>query len=182
MKRQALPFVSLLFAAAVPCTTLSAQQIVPFLGGGVAIGMGDVGEDTDPGLLLLGGFDVPLPVVTDGFGVGVAAAFASIPYKGNFSEKLQVTSVTAEISYLIGEATSSVRPYLRGGAGVQINRYDPGDIDTRSVTNSRLGFSAGAGISFSLGAANALVGGRLAMAEDGGFVGGHVGVSIPVGP
>jgi hypothetical protein len=182
MKRRVLPFVSLLFAAALPCTALSAQQIVPFVGGGVAIGMGDVGEDTDPGLLVVGGFDVPLPVVADGFGFGVTGAFANIPYKGTFSEKLQVTSVTAEISYLIGAATSSLRPYLRGGAGVQVNRYDPGDLDTQSSTNARLGFSGGAGLSFALGAANAIVGGRIAMSDEGGFVGGHVGVSIPVGP
>jgi hypothetical protein len=182
MKRHVLPCVSLLLAAALPCSTLSAQQIVPFIGGGVAMGMGDVGDDTDPGWLLLGGFDVPLPLVADGFGFGVAGAFANIPYKGTFSEKLQVTSVTAEISYLIGAATSSLRPYVRGGAGVQVHRYDPGTIDTRSETNARLGFSAGAGVSFSLGTANAVVGGRLAMAEDGGFVGGHAGVSIPVGP
>jgi hypothetical protein len=181
MKRHALPFVSLLFAAALPCA-LSAQQIVPFVGGGVAVGMGDAGDDTDPGFLVVGGFDVPLPVVTDGFGFGVAAAFANIPYKGNFSEVLQITAVTAEISYLIGAATSSLRPYIRGGGGVQVHRYDPGDIDTESVTNARIGFSAGAGLSFSLGAANALVGGRLAMGKDGGFVGGHVGVSVPVGP
>ena len=54
MKRHALPVLSVLLPPALPCPKLSAQ-IVPFLGGGVALGMGDVGDDSDAGWLVLGG-------------------------------------------------------------------------------------------------------------------------------
>jgi hypothetical protein len=182
MMRNVLPVVSLFLAAALPGVDLSAQQIVPFAGGGVALGMGDVGDDSDTGWLVLGGFDVPLPVVTEGFGIGVAAQYANVPYQGTFSESLQVTSITGEISYLIGAATSMVRPYVRGGGGVQIHKYDPGDIDTSSLTSTRAGFTAGAGVRIAMGAADALVGGRLTTGSDGGFLGVHVGVAVPVGP
>jgi hypothetical protein len=182
MKRNVLPVVSLLLAAALPSTDVSAQQIVPFVGGGVALGMGDVLDDSDTGWLVLGGFDVPLPIVTEGFGVGVSASYASVPYQGGFSESLEITSITGEVSYLIGAATSRVRPYVRGGGGVQINKYDPGDIDTNSVTNTRAAFTAGAGVRISMGGADAMIGGRLTTGEDGGFLGLHAGLAVPVGP
>jgi hypothetical protein len=182
MMRNALPVVSLLLAAALPSSGASAQQIVPFVGGGVALGMGDVGDDSNTGWLVVGGFDVPLPVVTEGFGVGVSASYANVPYQGGFSEAMKITSITAELSYLIGDATSMVRPYVRGGGGVQIHRYDPGDIDTNEVTDTRAGFTGGAGVRIAMGAADAMVGARLATGTDGGFLGVHVGVAVPVGP
>jgi hypothetical protein len=177
MKRNVLPVVSLLLAAALPITSVSAQQIVPFVGGGVALGLGDAGENAEIGWLVLGGFDVPLSVVTEGFGFGVAGSFANIPYEGPVDDKVQITSVTAEISYLIGEPTSTVRPYIRGGGGVQIHRYDLDDN-----TDVMAGGTAGAGVRFALGGADGMIGARLGMAADGGFVGFHAGVAIPVGP
>jgi hypothetical protein len=182
MKPVRLQFVSLLFGAALASTPLGAQQIIPFVGGGVALGMGDVGEDSSAGWLVLGGFDVPLPIVTDGFGIGVSASYANVPYEGGFSEAMQVTTVSGEITYRIGEAAAMVRPYLRGGAGVQIHRYEPGDTNFSPVTDTRAGVTAGAGVLVMMGAADAMLGARFNSGTDGGYLGVHVGVAIPVGP
>ena len=181
MKRHALPVLSVLLAAALPCTKLSAQ-IVPYLGGGVALGMGDVGDDSDAGWLVLGGIDVPLAIVAEGFAIGFSASYANVPYKGGFSEAVKITTVSGEASYLFGEVTSSVRPYVRGGLGGQIHQYDPGDTNFSTITDTRFGVVAGAGVRVPMGAADAMVGARFATGEDGGFLGFHAGVAVPVGP
>lgn len=181
MKLHLLVAASLLVAAATPSADLAAQQVVPFLGGGLAIGTGDLGSDTNNGWLVIGGVDVPLPSIAPGFAVGATAIYSRIPYAGQFSEATQVTSISGELSYLIGDAVRMVRPFVRGGGGVQIHRYEPGNINTNATTDAVAAFSAGAGINIAAGPGDVVLGARFASGLDAGFLGLHGGFSIPVG-
>jgi opacity protein-like surface antigen len=179
MRRQLLLGIAFILAA-IPCE-LGAQQIVPFIGGGLAMGTGDLGEDTNNGWFVLGGVDVPLTTVTPGFAIGVAGSYARIPYDGQFDEATQVTTISGELSYLIGEPAHVVRPYIRAGGGVQIHRYDPGSLNTNSITDTRAGFTAGAGLNVRMSAVDVVVGARFASGSGGGFLGFHGGLALPVG-
>jgi hypothetical protein len=188
MKRHRVAVLSLLLATALPGANLSAQfsdpaepLVVPFIGGGLAMGTGDLSRDTNSGWFVLGGVDVPLPSVATGFSAGLTGSFSQIPYGGGFDEATQVTALSAEGSYRIGSAASMVRPYVRAGAGVQIHRYDPGELLTPAIWDTRPALSAGAGVSIMMGAADAVLGARFGSGTDAGFVGLHAGVAIPVG-
>jgi hypothetical protein len=118
--------------------------------------------------------------VTPGFGVGLAGSFAHIPYGGGFNEAAQVIAASLEAIYQFGDATSSVRPFVRGGGGLNVRRYDPGDIVTPSNTVARPGLTAGAGASIVAGSIDVLAGARFTTSPDEGFLGIHVGVAVPL--
>jgi hypothetical protein len=178
MKRHFLPILACLLAASLLPADLAAQDIVPFVGGGIAKGSGDLGDDTSSGWFIIGGVDVTLPSIDPGLGFGPTVTYASIPYNGTFSERAQLTTISGELSYAFG--SGHVRPYIRGGAGVQIHKYDPGSINTNSVTSSQAAFTAGAGVGFQTSSAQLTVGARFSTASDGGFLGIHAGVAIPL--
>jgi hypothetical protein len=183
MKRLYFPLLVLAFL--VPSGALRAQSsgVVPFVGGGLAMGTGRLSKDTNNGWLAFGGVDVPLDA-WPGLGLGVMGSFASIPYaSGGFDEATQVTTVSAELSYVIGsESTGTVKPYVRAGAGVQVHRYDPGTTLYSAKQDTRAAVTGGAGLRFDLSSsANALVGAHFQSGEDGGFLGIHAGVAFPVG-
>jgi hypothetical protein len=182
MKWHQLSVLALLVLMAAHSPARASAQIVPFIGGGLALGTGDLSDDTDNGWLIIGGLDVPVSSVAPGFAVGVTASYTNIPYGGQFSEATGVTAISAELSYLLGAASSRVRPYVRGGGGLQVHRYDPGIINTNPNTDSRAGFTAGAGVNIGMGsAADAVIGARFASGTDGGFLGFHAGVAVPIG-
>jgi hypothetical protein len=178
MKSHVLPVLTLLVAATLPAAKLQAQQAIPFMGGGIAFGSGDLAQDTNTGWSIFGGVDVTIPAVARGLGAGVAVSYSQIPYAGSFSEKTQLTTISAELSYLIG--TGRMRPYLRGGAGLQVNRYDPGTLNAFSSNDVGVAFTAGAGLNFQTQAMSFLVGSRFTTGRGGGFVGLNAGVAFPL--
>lgn len=183
MKRLHLPLVVLALLGSSGTLRAQSSGVVPFLGGGLAMGTGDLSKDTNNGWLAFGGVDVPLDA-WPGLGLGVVGSFANIPYaSGGFDEATQVTTVSAELSYLIGsESTGTVKPYIRAGGGVQVHRYDPGTTLFSAKQDTRAAVTAGAGLLFDLSSsANALLGARFQSGEDGGFLGIHAGLAFPVG-
>ena len=91
-----------------------------------------------------------------------------------------MTAVNAEVSYFLTEAGGMVRPFVRGGAGVNIERYEPGDIATVPTSATRFGFTAGLGTNVMAGALDVVVGARFTSTVDGGFLALHAGISIPL--
>lgn len=180
MKRHLLVASAFLLLTAFPRTHLVAQHIIPFIGGGLAAGTGDLGEDTGNGWFVVGGVDIPIAAVDPGFAVGVTASYSRIPYEGGFSEATQVTAISGELSYLIGDPANLLRPYLRAGGGLQVHRYDPGSIAANPVTDTRAGFTAGAGVNISTGGADVVLGSRFTTGSGGGFVGFHAGIALPL--
>jgi hypothetical protein len=170
---------ALISLLSIPSALNAQNAILPFLGGGLAKGVGELGSDTGSGWTVVGGFDVSLDEVTPGFGVGLAGTFAQIPYSGPFDESTQVTAVSLEAIYAFGDATGTVRPFVRGGGGLHVRRYDPGDILDNPNTVVRPGLSAAAGVMVPAGSVDFMVGARVTSAPDGGFVAIIGGISVP---
>lgn len=181
MNRRLLVFLCVSAASAAPAAELAAQErVVPFFGGGLATGTGDLGQDTSNGWHLFGGLD--LPFGTQGVTVGVTASYTHIPYGGGFQEATDVTGVFGEVGYVFNAASASVaKPYLRGGAGVLVNRYDPGLIDANATSDARAGLTAGAGVRLSLGATAVLLGAQLSSGTDAGHLAFRGALSFPAG-
>ena len=176
-----LPLVTLIaLATLVPCASADAQQrIIPFVGGGVASGTGDLRRDTNNGWLVYGGLDVPLGL-TPGLSFGVTGSFAHIPYAGGFSEATNMSALFGEVGYTIGAASSSViKPYVRAGAGMQLRKYDPGTTAYRERSNGGVAVSAGGGLQLLVGAASVFAGAHFVTDADAGFVAFHAGLAFP---
>ncbi|TVR50361.1 MAG: hypothetical protein EA421_17225, partial [Gemmatimonadales bacterium] len=68
---------TLLLLVLLPGAGLLAQErVTPFLGGGLALGTGDLADDTDAGWMIFGGVDVP--VGAEGFSLGLTATFSEV--------------------------------------------------------------------------------------------------------
>ena len=171
---------ALLVAASIPCTPARAQQRpVPFVGGGVVAGVGDLMLDTGNGWLVFGGVDVPLAVVP-GLAVGLTASYARVPYHGEFDEATTIPSLFAEGSYVVGARSSSiVRPYVRAGVGAMVQRYDPGSTGFRAQSEARLGVSAGAGLQLTVLGRVLFLGAHYVTNADAGFLAFHGGLAFP---
>ncbi len=163
--------------AASSADLLAQERISPFLGGGLALGTGDLAQDTGAGWLFFGGVDLPMRV--PGLSVGTTVSHARIPYDGGFDEHESITAVMGEVAYVIGaESPWPVKPFLRGGLGLSIYRYDPGAIGADPQTLSRPGVTADAGITFRVGGAWAFAGARFLGEVDRGYLGIHGGLAI----
>jgi len=180
MKRILLSAVTVLVAVAMPFGDAGAQRrVVPFLGGGLAAGTGNLGEDTDNGWLAFAGVDFPLSL-DPGLSFGVTASYAHVPYKGTFNEATNVPAFFGELGYVIAASSSSiVKPYLRAGAGVQLRKYDPGTTGFREQSDGGLAFSGGGGLQFLVSAASVFVGAHFVGDADGGLLAFHGGVAFP---
>lgn len=180
MKQILLSAATLLVALATPYGSADAQRrVVPFLGGGLAAGTGDLGDDTDNGWLVFGGLDFPLGL-NPGLSFGVTASYARVPYKGAFNEATDIPSVFGELGYVIGATSSSiVKPYVRAGAGLQVRRYDPGSTGFRERSEGRFAFSGGAGLQFLVSATSLFAGAHFVSDGDAGVLAFHGGVGFP---
>lgn len=178
MKRGTLLLAALMIA--MSGSPLAAQsRIIPFIGGGLAMGTGDLANETGNGWMVFGGLDMPYPSIP-GLTIGATGSFSEIPYQGGFGEAMQVTAAHGELGYLFGsEAAGTVKPFLRAGLGLQVHTYDPGTIDTRRTSDTRIGGTASAGIQIRMGGGNLFVGGRFTSGTDGGYVGFTGGLSFP---
>jgi hypothetical protein len=180
MKRLLLPALTLTFAAASPSARIGAQ-VIPFVGGGVASGVGDLSHDTSGGWLGFAGFDVPLGS-SSGLTIGASGSYAHIPYQGSFGEATNVTGIFGEFGYLYGAGSSlTVKPYLRAGVGVLLQNYAPGTSGYRSQSDALLGFSGGAGLAFALKTATPFLGAHYTAGSNAGFFAIDGGIAFPLG-
>jgi hypothetical protein len=169
----ALAAFGLLVSSAVD----AQQHLMPHLSAGVAVGTGDLGQDTGNGWFVLGGVD--LPILAPGLTIGPVLGYGRIPYDGGFGETESITTMFGEVGYVTDlAALGPVQPYLRSGGGLHVHRYDPGNIPTQPTTLSLAGFSAGAGVTVAFGRAVGFVGGRYMGSASRGFVGFHAGLTI----
>ena len=180
MKRFLLAALTLLGAVTLPVSDLAAQRrVVPFVGGGMATGNGDLSDDTDTGWLGYVGLDVPLSL-TPGLSVGVTASYAHIPYKGSFSEAMNIPGLFGEVGYVIAERSSfPVKPFLRGGLGVEIHKYDPGSTSFRESSETGMSFSGGGGLQFLVSSVAVFAGAQYVSNGDAGYLAIHGGLALP---
>ncbi len=181
MRRTICVGMVIAIAMAVSFEDAAAQRrVVPFAGGGLARGMGDLGDQTDNGWLAYAGFDIPLPALNPGLSVGVTGSYARVPYTGDFDEATTVSSLMGEVGYTIGAASSSiVKPYVRAGLGAQFRKYDPGTTGFREQTEGGLAVSGGAGVRFLVSSVAFIVGAHVVTDMDAGVLGIHAGVGWP---
>lgn len=180
MKRFLLAALTLLGAVTLPVSNLAAQRrVVPFFGGGMAAGNGDLSDDTDSGWLGFVGLDVPLGL-TPGLSVGVTASYAHIPYTGSFSEAMNIPGLFGEVGYVIAERSSfPIKPFLRGGVGVEVHKYDPGSTTFRESSETGLSFTGGGGFQFPVGATTIFAGAQYVSNGDEGYLALHAGLALP---
>lgn len=179
MKRVLFSVLTVLVSV-IPFADAGAQRrIVPFVGGGLAAGTGDLSENTDNGWLVFGGLDFPLGL-NPGLSFGVTGSYTRVPYKGAFDEGTNIPAFFGELGYVIGVNSSSiVKPYLRAGAGVQLRKYDPGTTGFREQSDGGLAFTAGGGLQFLVSAASVFAGAHFVGDADAGFLAFHGGVAFP---
>jgi hypothetical protein len=174
----AIAAVSVIALAITPFENADAQRrIVPYVGGGLSIGTGDLSTDSDNGWLVYGGIDLPL---TSGWTLGGTLSYAHIPYRGGFSEATNATSLLMEVGYLFfATSPGGVKPYVRAGGGMFRQKYDPGNTGYTSTSQSTLAASVGAGLNLAFGATAAFAGVHFVGTSDSGFLAVHGGLAFP---
>lgn len=180
MKRILVAAVMITVAIATPHGTAAAQRrFVPFVGGGLATGTGDLSQGSDNGWLAFAGVDMPLGL-TPGLTFGLTGSYAHLPYQGTFNEATNVPAVFGELGYVIAAKSSSiVKPYVRAGAGVQVRKYDPGTTGYRKQSDGGLAFSAGGGLQFLVSSTALFVGAHFVGDADAGLLAFHGGIAFP---
>lgn len=180
MKRILLSAAAIAIAAATPSHTAAAQRrLVPFVGGGLATGTGDLSQDTNSGWLVFAGVDTPLGL-TPGLTFGLTGSYAHVPYKGTFDEATNIPAVFGELGYTFAAQSSSiVKPYVRAGAGVQLRKYDPGTTGYRKQSDGGVAFSAGGGLQFLVSSTALFVGAHFVSDSNAGILAFHGGVAFP---
>jgi len=179
MKRIFLSSLAAVLMAAKPGDANAQRRIVPFIGGGLAAGTGDLGENTDNGWLVFGGVDLPLGS-TPGLKFGVTASYARVPYQGSFDEYSGVAGLFGEVGYTFWAASPRiVKPYVRAGGGVQMRKYDPGSTGYREQSDGGLAFSGGGGLEFLVSSAAIIAGAHFVSDADAGVLAFHAGVAFP---
>jgi opacity protein-like surface antigen len=183
MKRILMVAVTAVATVMLPLDNIDAQRrIVPFLGGGLASGSGDLSDNTDHGWHVFGGADFPLGI-TPGLSFGVTASYTHIPYTESFDEAMNIPAVFGELGYLaFANSTSIVKPYVRAGAGVQVRRYDPGSTGFRNQSEARLAFTAGGGLQLDVATTAVFVGAQFMSDANAGVLAFNGGVAIPIRP
>jgi hypothetical protein len=181
MKGCPLPALVLLLTGAMSSAAAGQQRIIPFLGGGLAAGVGDLSRDTGNGWLVFAGADV-LIARMPGLSAGLSASYTHIPYQGTFGEATNIAGLLGEVAYVSGAASPrTVKPYLRGGLGVLRHEYDGGSTGYRSKAITRLALSAGGGVTYAMAPVTLLAGIHYTTGADAGFLAFHGGVAYPLG-
>jgi len=165
----------------LPGSPLRGQEVIPFAGGGIALGTGDLGTDTESGWFALGGIDIPLySLLAREASLRAGLSHARIPYIGELGEEVAITSVSGELSYHFGRPSRLVQPYLRGGIALNVHQYDPGDLGGGTATDARAGVVGGAGLNIMLGPTDLVLGAHFTSGTDAGYVGFHGGFALPL--
>jgi len=162
---------------ASPLRTADAQRnIAPYIGAGVASGIGGLGDGTERGWVVFGGVNVAV-ASKPGLVVGVTASYAHIPYEGSFGESTNIPALFGEMGYTFAWSPSNaLRPYFRGGLGVLQHRYDPGSTGYPGETETRIGLGAGGGVSILFRVMTLLLGAHVVTAADTQFLTFYGGV------
>jgi hypothetical protein len=180
MRRNLLAVASLFLVVAAPASDLAAQRrIVPFLGGGLASGVGDLSDGTDMGYLIFGGLDWAI-ASKPGLAIGVTASYTHIPYASDYNDATNIPALFGEIGYLFGATSpSKVKPYVRAGLGFLQHNYDSGDLNLEEDSETQAAFSAGAGLNFIMRAVSLFAGAHLINGfDDTSFIAFYGGVGF----
>ncbi len=93
---------------------------------------------------------------------------------------MNIPPVFGDLGYVIAAKSSSiVKPYVRGGAGEQIPKYDPGSTGYRKQSDGGIAFSAGGGLQFLVSSTALFVGAHFVSDADAGVLGFHGGLAWP---
>ena len=180
MKRTLWSAVTIVMVMGVSFGEAQAQRrVVPFAGGGLATGMKDLSEGTDNGWSAFAGIDIPLPSVSPALSVGVAGSYSHLPYAGIYDEATSVSAIVGELGYVFGGLSSVVKPYVRGGLGAQLRKYDPGTTGFREQSEGGLALSGGAGVQFLVASTAIFVGAHVLTDAVAGVLTIHGGIGLP---
>lgn len=158
------------------------RRLVPFAGGGLAKGMGDLSDDTGNGWVVYGGVAIPLGT-NPGLSLAVTASYARVPYNGTFDEATNIPALLGEVGYtFLASSPSIVKPYLRAGGGVMFRRYDPGSTAFRETSEGKLAFSGGGGLQLLVSSLSVFAGAHIVSDPDAGYMAFHGGLAFPGRP
>ena len=179
MKRLMMAVAGLVVAFAALPVSATAQNPTFHVGGGIANGIGDLGDFTEMGWMGFAGVDMPIRSMP-GLGIGATASYAHIPYEGNADNATNIPALLVEASYLVGaESASRIKFYLRGGVGVLQHRYDPGNTNGDDESETKAGFGAGVGFLYANPGVTPFVGVHLISGgSDTGYYTVYAGVSL----
>jgi hypothetical protein len=179
MKRLMIAVAGLAVAVAALPESARAQNPTFHVGGGIAMGVGDLDEGTEMGWMGFAGVDMPLKS-WPGLGVGATASYAHIPYEGDADDATNIPALLVELSYLVGATSPSpLKFYLRGGAGVLQHRYDPGNSNADDESETKAGFGAGVGFLYARPGITPFAGVHLISGgSDTGYYTVYAGISI----
>ncbi len=150
MKRITLFLAALVVTVALSSSSVKAQGVSFHVGGGIAMGAGDLSDNTGTGWMGFAGLDMPIASMP-GLGVGATASYARIPYEGESDFDTNITALLGELSYLIGATSSNpFKPYLRGGVGLVRHSFSSGYSNGDSDSKNKVGFGGGAGILYAM--------------------------------
>jgi hypothetical protein len=129
--------------------SLAHGQLRPafFIGGGATVSTGEFGDYANTGWQALGG--VELPLGNGPLSARVDAFYGRSSHQGDLGEGTKLPGATASLLYRFG--TSSIRPYLIGGAGFISHKYDPGSSGFSAESESMFALAFGAGLGFGRG-------------------------------
>jgi opacity protein-like surface antigen len=183
MKRLMLSLAVLVIAAVVPVSTLAGQNLSFHLGGGLAMGSGDLNEDTDTGWTGFAGADYAI-MSMPGLSVGVTASYAHIPYQGDGEDATNIPAVFAQLGYAFGATSASrIVPWVRAGVGMMQHKYDPGNTGDDESSESSVGFAANAGLSYRMQSISPFIGvGYATAGSETAYMSAYVGLRIAGGP
>ena len=183
MKRSMLSLAVLVIAAVAPGSSVAGQGISFHVGGGLAMGSGDLSDDTDTGWLGFAGADYSIMSVP-GLAIGATASYAHIPYSGDGEDATNIPSLFAQLSYAFGAtSTNRIVPWVRGGVGIMQHKYDPGNTNFDEESESKVGFAANAGLSYRMPSISPFVGvGYFTAGSDTGYMSAYIGLRIASTP
>lgn len=180
MKRSMLSIAGLAVVASLFGGQLHAQNLSFHVGGGAAIGSGDLGDATKTGWMGFAGADMPIASMP-GMVIGATASYAHIPYEGTGEDATNIPALFANLGYLFGATSPGrIKPWVRAGVGVLQHRYDAGNIPyDEEDSETKAGVSAGAGISFMMPAVRPFIGASFVSGgSDTQFIAVYAGLSL----
>ncbi|MGK2962654.1 MAG: outer membrane beta-barrel protein [Gemmatimonadaceae bacterium] len=149
MKRITLFLAALVVTVALSSSSVKAQGVSFHIGGGIAMGAGDLSDNTETGWMGFAGLDLPIASMP-GLNVGATASYAHIPFEGESDAATNITALLGELSYAIGATSSSpFKPYVRGGVGLVRQAFSSG-YGGDSESENKVGFGGGAGILYAM--------------------------------
>lgn len=146
MKHPARLAALLALAVAAVASPAQAQRVGVFFGGGATLPMGDYNDSAKLGWMGGGGLTVDLG--TSGAWLEADGFFGTNKHDDTAGGKTNIFAGMAAIGYGFTRDTK-VTPYVLGGAGFLSHQFKP--LTGSSDTETKFGYTAAAGLSFSIG-------------------------------